>query len=75
MICVIEGGGERCECMQPRRGSKASIHTHHPFTTGQSLVAKWEKEEGETVDKDAYPMWAETLLKDEAALLRYCGKE
>lgn len=52
------------------------IHPHtHPFTTGQSVVAKWEKEEGQSVDKDAYPMWAETLLKDDALLLRYCGKE
>ena len=44
-------------------------------TTRQSLLEKWEKEEGEGVDKDAYPEWAEALLKDEDRLLRYCGRE
>lgn len=72
--------GGNGECMHSYKGCSCpglmGLHAHiHLFTTGQSLVKKWEEEKKESVDKEAYPMWAETLLKDEALLLRYCGKE
>ncbi len=55
-----------------RRPPFFTLHPPTPRTHAQSLLEKWEAEHAR-VDKDAYPIWADLLLKDDARLDRYCG--